>query len=505
MQTPATVTTLSLPPNTSPSPPVTLRLISEPPLTCSGPPRFMFITWAFRGVGAPACPQAPISLGRLVRRRAADGPLRCRPPLAMPGEPGSCRAGSQLTACSTSAAILASSAAVNSVSAKATGHRAPSSRCAVSLKPNVAYLVLNFCAGWKKQTILPSLAYVGILYQVLGARAGALALTRAWTRSARARSGSAISAIFASTALSPSALAPRGPRRAAVFSSWACSFIAPRSSSVNPPDVLFFAVLPVAGFCLSVIERFLPASLGCRLCRIHLSDPVRRSGAGPVRPLELARRPEPNRNRAALVKAAPGPSPPPADGSEHYETRATDRGLLAAGDQSEPVAVGVFEQRPPAERLLDGRLRELHAAGAQLPVGLLEVLGVEGHVGGRQARTGRGRPRALAKIEHHDHGPVRRAHLQPPLPPVRCVLHELEPQRLGPEHLGPVLVLDLYDDLGHPADHDRHLPPILLTADRLCTIRATMACLSRHRRTAGTSHRVGSRPECPRRDGLAPA
>src|SRR5215510_16057580 len=139
-------------------PAVTLRLISEPPLTCSGPPRFMFITWAFRGVGAPACPQAPISLSRLVRRQAADGPLRCRPPLAMPGEPGSCRAGSQLTACSTSAAILASSAAVNSVSAKATGHRAPSSRCAASLKPSVAYLVLNFCAGWKKQTILPSLA-----------------------------------------------------------------------------------------------------------------------------------------------------------------------------------------------------------------------------------------------------------------------------------------------------------------------------------------------------------
>src|SRR5215471_10740313 len=89
METPTTVTTLSLPPNTSPSPPVTVRLISEPPLTCSGPPRSTFITWAFPGVGAPACPQAPISLGRLVRRRAADGPLRCRPPLAMPGEPGS--------------------------------------------------------------------------------------------------------------------------------------------------------------------------------------------------------------------------------------------------------------------------------------------------------------------------------------------------------------------------------------------------------------------------------
>jgi hypothetical protein len=34
--------------------------------------------------------------------------------------------------------------------------QAPSSRFAVSLKPSVAYLVLNFCALWKKQTTLPS-------------------------------------------------------------------------------------------------------------------------------------------------------------------------------------------------------------------------------------------------------------------------------------------------------------------------------------------------------------
>jgi hypothetical protein len=34
---------------------------------------------------------------------------------------------------------------------------------ALTLKPNVAYLVLNFCALWKKQTTSPSLAYAGIL------------------------------------------------------------------------------------------------------------------------------------------------------------------------------------------------------------------------------------------------------------------------------------------------------------------------------------------------------
>jgi len=59
------------------------------------------------------------------------------------------RSWAQLTAFFTSAAIFASSAAVNSFSAKATGHRAPLSRFAASLKPNVAYLDLNFCALWK--------------------------------------------------------------------------------------------------------------------------------------------------------------------------------------------------------------------------------------------------------------------------------------------------------------------------------------------------------------------
>jgi hypothetical protein len=34
---------------------------------------------------------------------------------------------------------------------------------------------LNFCALWKKQTTLPSSAYAGIPYQVLGERAGVVA------------------------------------------------------------------------------------------------------------------------------------------------------------------------------------------------------------------------------------------------------------------------------------------------------------------------------------------
>ncbi len=169
-------------------------------------------------------------------RKAKSAPTACR---AFDVRP-------QLTAFFTSAAILASAAAVNSFSAKAVGHMSPSSRFASSLKPNVAYLALNLCALWKKQTTLPSLAYAGIPYQSFGERAGALALMIAWSRSPMARSGSGISAIFASTALSPSALSARGPRRASAFSSWRRSFIAARSSSVNPLNVLPVAAVPLA-------------------------------------------------------------------------------------------------------------------------------------------------------------------------------------------------------------------------------------------------------------------
>src|SRR6185437_10528577 len=82
----------------------------------------------------------------------------------------------QLTAFFTSAPIFASSVAVSSFSANAVGHMWPSSRFALSLNPSVAYLVLNCCELWKKQTTLPSLAYAGMPYQVFGERAGPLAL-----------------------------------------------------------------------------------------------------------------------------------------------------------------------------------------------------------------------------------------------------------------------------------------------------------------------------------------
>src|SRR4029453_2482081 len=125
----------------------------------------------------------------------------------------------------------------------------PSSRFASSLKPNVAYLLLNFCAVWKKQTTLPPLAYAGSPYQVLGERAGALALMMAWIRPAMARSGSGISAIFASTSVSPSA------RLAAAFSSLVRSFIVARSSAVNPLKLLSLAV----ALCVAFFAGFLSA------------------------------------------------------------------------------------------------------------------------------------------------------------------------------------------------------------------------------------------------------
>src|SRR5258708_2722212 len=98
---------------------------------------------------------------------------------------------------------------------------------------------LELVRGLEEATTLPSLAYAGIPYQSFGERAGALALIIAWSRSPRARSGACISPIFASTALSPSALS--------AFSSWTRSLIAPRSSFVNP-------LIAFAGFFVAFLS-----------------------------------------------------------------------------------------------------------------------------------------------------------------------------------------------------------------------------------------------------------
>ena len=77
----------------------------------------------------------------------------------------------------TRSTISLSTVSVISVMAKDVGHMLPRSSFALSLKPSVAYLLLNFPAFWKKQTTLPSqFEYAGIPYQSLGERYDACVL-----------------------------------------------------------------------------------------------------------------------------------------------------------------------------------------------------------------------------------------------------------------------------------------------------------------------------------------
>src|SRR6267142_5094124 len=155
----------------------------------------------------------------------------------------------------TRAATFASAAGVISFSAYEVGHSSPSSRLALSLKPSVAYLDLNFAASWKNRTALPSLAYAGIPYQVVDARAGAFALTMACSRFAMPRSGSFIAAIFASSAVSPSRPA------AAAFWSAMVSFIAAFSAAVSPTPFADLRVLSFALFFAAMSGRHFLADL----------------------------------------------------------------------------------------------------------------------------------------------------------------------------------------------------------------------------------------------------
>src|SRR5204863_6709191 len=135
-----------------------------------------------RAVAPPVRDQLRVGPDREdVRARCVEDALDADLELVRGGDGGLVH---QPTAFFTSARIFASSAAVSFDSAKATGHMEPSSSLALSLKPNIAYRSLNFPALRKKQTTLPSLAYAGIPYQVLGDRSGAAALMSSCTRSA---------------------------------------------------------------------------------------------------------------------------------------------------------------------------------------------------------------------------------------------------------------------------------------------------------------------------------
>src|SRR3989441_12217347 len=93
------------------------------------------------------------------------------------------------------------------------------------------------------------MAYAGIPYQSLGERAGTLSLMIEWSRLPMVRSGSCISAIFASTAPSPSPLS--------ALSSWIRSLIAPCSSSVNPLNFLLIGAVLLADFRLPFSAGFM--------------------------------------------------------------------------------------------------------------------------------------------------------------------------------------------------------------------------------------------------------
>src|SRR5882762_9339276 len=116
----------------------------------------------------------------------------------------------------------------------------------------------------------------------------------AWIRLAKARSGAAISAIFASTALASSSLV------AVAFRSLTISLIAARSSSVSP--VRFLSALADVWVALAGLIRAPPQmaiSLRVRLLRVRLIAALRavpdppnvavgvREGAAVPAPLQL--------------------------------------------------------------------------------------------------------------------------------------------------------------------------------------------------------------------------
>src|SRR5215208_3671690 len=117
-----------------------------------------------------------------------------------------------------------------------------------------------------------------------------------------ARSGSCISAIFASTSLSPAARFLFA--RSSAFSSLARSFIAARSSAVNPPDFFAPIVASFAGCSVTysvrqkevyprlraLTSRFLIGLLTCFAMHDGILD-VQRLGVLPVDPVANAARP----------------------------------------------------------------------------------------------------------------------------------------------------------------------------------------------------------------------
>src|SRR5918995_5596009 len=129
-----------------------------------------------------------------------------------------------------------------------------------------------------------------------------------------------------------------------------------------------------------------------------------------------------------------------------------------AGLESEPVPLIVPEHRPPSEALLDRRLRELDAAGAEFLVGPGQVVAVEEDVRVRELFWAV-RWVALPEGEHEDRVFVRRLDLEPTLLAVPRVVYHVELHRPGPKAQRPILILDLDDQFLHTLDHVSALLP----------------------------------------------
>src|SRR5215204_4483904 len=103
----------------------------------------------------------------------------------------------------------------------------------------------------------------------------------------------------------------------------------------------------------------------------------------------------------------------------------TQDSTLRSWPECKAVLLRVFEHRPPAPRLLDRRLRELHAASAELVACARQVPAVEEEVRGRQLGRRGGRP-TLAKPQNERRRLVPRPHFDPAPASVGRVLDELE-------------------------------------------------------------------------------
>ena len=120
---------------------------------------------------------------------------------------------------------------------------APSSRFALSLKPSVAYLRLELLRALEEADDLAVLGIRG--HPVPGSR------REGWRAGLDDRMEPLGHGAIRFRHLGdlrehgafPVRLVWHGPRRAAAFSSWARSFIAARSSSVNPLDAFLSAIL----------------------------------------------------------------------------------------------------------------------------------------------------------------------------------------------------------------------------------------------------------------------